>query len=93
MLMRSLRKSAVLGSCLLAGAAATSYAQSVSNLPPTVPSTAPTASKPRPPSTAKIYPNPGNGVEWVDEHHQATPPDNETGRRPYSVPHFGPPAN
>ena len=68
--MSSLLKSAALGVGLLAGVAATAHAQSVSALPPTSPSTAPTATAPAY-SSAKIYPNPGNNSSWQEEHSQS----------------------
>jgi len=67
--MSSLLKSTILGLGLLAGVAATAHAQSVSALPPTSPSTAPTATAPAY-SSAKIYPDPGGSVNFGAEHSQ-----------------------
>jgi hypothetical protein len=92
--MHSLLKSAVLGAGLLAGVAATAYAQSVSNLPPTNPAAAPTATPTAPaPSTAKIYPDPGSSNNWTQQNYQPTQNDNDPTRHPYSKPHFGPAAD
>jgi hypothetical protein len=91
--MRSLLKSTILGVGLIAGVSATTLAQSVSALPPTNPAPAPTATTPPVVSSAKIYPNPGVNGDWKEEHHQATESDNDNGRHPYSVGHFGPPPN
>jgi hypothetical protein len=70
--MSNLLKSTVLGVALLAGIAATAHAQSVSALPPTSPATAPSVATTPAYSSSKIYPNPGNGVTWQEEHYQAT---------------------
>ena len=91
--MQSLLKSMVLGVGLLAGVSVTAYAQSVSTVPPTSPATAPTATTPPVVSSAKIYPNPGRNTEWNEERYQATETDNDRGRHPYTVGHFGPPPN
>jgi hypothetical protein len=69
--MSSLLKSAVLSLGVLAGAAAVGHAQSVTSLPPSSPATAPTAATP--PSSAKIFPNPGGSTTWQEEHAQPTP--------------------
>ena len=91
--MHSLLKSTILGVGLIAGVSATVHAQSVSALLPTNPAPAPLATTPPVVSSAKIYPNPGVGGEWKEEHHQATETDNDPGRHPYSVGHFGPSPN
>jgi hypothetical protein len=91
--MHSLLKSTILGVGLIVGVGAAAHAQSVSALPPTNPAPVPTATTPPVVSTAKIYPNPGVNGEWKEEHHQATESDNDNGRHPYSVGHFGPPPN
>jgi hypothetical protein len=90
--MHKLLKSTVLGVGLLMGVTAAAYAQSVANLPPTSPATAPTATVP-PVSTANITPDPGSNGKWKEEHYQATQSDNDPGRHPYTVPHFGPAPN
>jgi hypothetical protein len=90
--MRSLLKSTVLGVGLLAGVAATAYAQSVANLPPASPAAAPAATTP-PVSSAKIYPDPGSNGAWKEEHHKAAQSDNDPGQHPYTMPHFGPAPN
>jgi hypothetical protein len=80
--MSSLLKSAVLGLGLLAGAAATVHAQSVSALPPTSP---PTAGAPAT-SSAKIVPNPGGGSSWQEERYQPGPNYGaDTSQHPYST--------
>jgi hypothetical protein len=91
--VQSLLKSMVLGVGLLAGVSATAYAQSVSTVPPTSPATAPTVTTAPAASTAKIYPNPGVGGSWQEEHHKATETDNDPGRQPYSKGSFGPRPN
>ena len=68
--MSSLLKSTVLGLGLLAGVATTAHAQSVSALPPTSPATASAAAGPAY-SSAKIYPDPGGGVNFAAEHSQS----------------------
>ena len=91
--MHRLLKSAYLCAGLSAGVFATAHAQSVSNLPPTGPSTAPTTTAARPPSSAKIYPNPGLATQWEEEHYKPTSSDNDPNRHPYSTSHFGAPPN
>jgi type II secretory pathway pseudopilin PulG len=91
--MRNLLKPMVLGVGLLVGVSATAYAQSVSNVPPTSPATAPTATTVPTPSTAKIYPNPGTNGSWQEEHYKATETDNDPARQPYSKSNFGPRPN
>ena len=61
--MPSLLKSTVLGFGLLAGLAATAYAQSVSALPPTTPTPAAVAP---PYSATKIRPSPGGSTVWQE---------------------------
>jgi hypothetical protein len=85
-------KSAVLSAGLLAGVTAGAYAQSVSNLPPTNPATAPTATVPAAPqaSTEKIYPDPGSSTNWTQQNYQPTQTTDNPALHPYSKPHFGP---
>jgi hypothetical protein len=70
--MSSLVKSTILSLGLLAGVAAVAHAQSVSSLPP---SGSPAAATGAPvySSTTKIFPNPGGGSSWQEEHYQAAP--------------------
>ena len=63
--MSSLLKSAVLSLGVLAGTAAVALAQSVSSLPPSSPTTAPTVATP--PSSTKIFPNPGGSTTWQEQ--------------------------
>ena len=77
--MVSLVKSTVLGFGLLAGVAATAYAQSVSALPPTTPST-----EAQPYSATKIHPNPGGSQVWRQEPNQPT-----ASYSPYPLPGSG----
>jgi hypothetical protein len=88
-----LLKSVCLCVGLSAGGFATAHAQSVSTLPPTGPSTAPTTTTTRPPSSTKIYPNPGLASQWEEEHYKPVEADSDLNRHPYSTPHFGPPPN
>jgi hypothetical protein len=91
--MHSLLKSAVLAAGVLVGVAGIANAQSVSSLPPAGPATAPTATTSSD-SSAKIYPDPGSGTKWKEEHYQAAQSANEPPERhPYSTPHFGPAPN
>jgi len=86
--MSSLLKSAVLSLGVLAGTAAVALAQSVSSLPPSGPATAPTASPP--PSSSKIFPNPGGNTTWQEEHAQpAVGYEADRSQHPYSS-SFGP---
>ena len=86
--MSSLLKSAVLSLGVLAGTAALAMAQSVSSLPPSSPATAPTAVAP--PSSAKIFPNPGGNTTWQEEHTQpAIGYEANRSQHPYS-PSIGP---
>jgi len=86
--MSSLLKSAVLSLGVLAGTAAVALAQSVSSLPPSSPATAPTVATP--PSSAKIFPNPGGNTTWQEEHAQpAVGYEAERSQHPYS-PSIGP---
>jgi hypothetical protein len=84
--MSNLLKSAVLSLGLLAGAA-TAHAQSVSALPPTSPPTAPTARDPVFSSTQSVFPKPGGGAVWQEEHHQpaAANYDSDKSQHPYST--------
>jgi hypothetical protein len=83
--MSGLLKSTVIGFGLLAGVAATAYAQSVSTLPPTSPATAPTAATP-PVSSSKIVPNPGGNGTWQEEHYQPTSGySTDKSQHPYST--------
>jgi hypothetical protein len=91
--MHNLLKPMVLGVGLLVGVSATAYAQSVSNVPPTSPATAPAATTAPAASTAKIYPNPGTNGSWQEEHYKATETDNDPARQPYSKSNFGPRPN
>lgn len=91
--MPNLLKSAVLGVGLLTGVVATAHAQSVAALPPTSSVPAPTVATPPAVSSAKIYPDPGSNGGWKEEHYQATDADNDPGRHPYTMPHFGPAPN
>jgi len=86
--MSSLLKSAVLSLGVLAGTAAVALAQSVSSLPPSSPATAPTVATP--PSSAKIFPNPGGNTTWQEEHAQpAVGYEADRSQHPYS-PSIGP---
>ena len=86
--MSSLLKSAVLSLGVLAGTAAVALAQSVSALPPSSPATAPTAATP--PTSAKIFPNPGDNTTWQEEHAQpAAGYEADKSQHPYS-PSIGP---
>jgi hypothetical protein len=81
--MSSLLKSAVLSLGVLAGTAAIALAQSVSSLPPSSPATAPTVATP--PSSAKIFPNPGANTTWQEEHAQpAVGYEADRSQHPYS---------
>lgn len=83
--MASLIKSTVLGLGLLAGVAATAYAQSVSSLPPAG-SAVPTAQSPVYSSTQSFYPKPG-GMEVLKEQHYQPPADyaSNPADHPYST--------
>ena len=82
--MSSLLKSAVLSLGVLAGTTLVALAQSVSSLPPSSPATAPTAATP--PSSAKIFPNPGGNTTWQEEHAQpAVGYDADKAQHPYST--------
>ncbi len=86
--MSSLLKSAVLSLGVLAGTAVVALAQSVSSLPPSSPATAPTVATP--PSSAKIFPNPGGNTTWQEEHAQpAVGYEADRSQHPYS-PSIGP---
>jgi hypothetical protein len=93
--MKNVLKSTVLGLALLAGAAATAQAQSVSSLPPTSPPAASTTPATTPPaaSTAKILPSPGDNSAWKEPHYQSTEADKDPARHPYTAPKFGPAPN
>jgi hypothetical protein len=81
--MSSLLKSAVLSLGVLAGTTAVALAQSVSSLPPSSPATAPTVATP--PSSAKIFPNPGANTTWQEEHAQpAVGYEADRSQHPYS---------
>ena len=81
--MSSLLKSAVLSLGVLAGTGAVALAQSVSSLPPSSPATAPTVATP--PSSAKIFPNPGANTTWQEEHAQpAVGSEADSWQHPYS---------
>ena len=83
--MSSLVKSAVLGLGVLVGVATTAHAQSVSALPPTSPPTVSATTAPAIPS-GKIFPNPGSGSTWQEQHYQ--PPagyDADASQHPYST--------
>jgi hypothetical protein len=83
--MSSLLKSTVLSLGVLAGTAAIALAQSVSSLPPSGPTTAPTVAT-SPPSTSKIFPNPGNNTTWQEEHAQpAAGYEADKSQHPYST--------
>ncbi len=83
--MSSLLKSAVLSLGVLAGTAAIALAQSVSSLPPSSPTTAPTIAT-SPSSTSKIFPNPGNNTTWQEEHAQpAVGYEADRSQHPYST--------
>lgn len=84
--MSSLLKITVLGLGLLAGGAATAYAQSVSALPPTSPGTAPAPATPPISSSQSFGPNPGVNSSWKEEHYN--PPsgyDADKSQHPYST--------
>jgi hypothetical protein len=85
--MSSLLKSTVIGFGLLAGVAATAYAQSVSTLPPTSPATAPTAAPAPVTSSAQpASPNPGSNSTWREEHYQPGPDyATDKSQHPYST--------
>jgi hypothetical protein len=86
--MPSFLKSAVLSLGVLAGTTLVALAQSVSSLPPSGPATAPTAATP--PSSAKIFPNPGSNTTWQEEHAQPTVGyEADRSQHPYS-PSIGP---
>jgi hypothetical protein len=86
--MPSFLKSAALSLGVLAGTTLAALAQSVSSLPPSSPATAPTAATP--PSSAKIFPNPGGNTTWQEEHAQpAVGYEADRSQHPYS-PSIGP---
>ncbi len=68
--MSSLLKSTALSLVLVAGVTAAAYAQSVSALPPAGGMT--TTAPPPVTSSAKIFPNPGAGSTWQEQHTQST---------------------
>lgn len=83
--MPSLLKSTVLGLGLLAGVAATAYAQSVSSLPPASGATVPTTVPPIASPTTSV-PKPGGQSSFQEEHYQP-PSDYEANKsaHPYST--------
>ncbi len=84
--MPSLLKSTVLGLGLLAGVAATAYAQSVSSLPPTGGATAPTTPPAVPSSTQSVFPKPGGQSLFQEDHYQAPADwDSNKNYHPYST--------
>ncbi len=84
--MPSLLKSTALGLALLAGVAATAYAQSVSSLPPAAGATAPTTPPPVTSSTQSFYPKPGGNGIWQEQHYQPSAAyDTEKAQHPYST--------
>ena len=84
--MPSLLKSTVLGLGLLAGVAATAYAQSVSSLPPTGGATAPTIPPAVTSPTQSILPKPGGGTPFEEGHYQAPADwDSNMNNHPYST--------
>src|SRR6266446_4707716 len=91
--MPSLLKSTVFGLGLLAGVAATAYAQSVSSLPPTGGATAPTTPPAVPSSTQSVFPKPGGQSLFQEDHYQATEQDNTPARHPYTSTGTGPRPN
>jgi hypothetical protein len=68
--MSSLFKSTILGLGLLAGVAATAYAQSVSSLPPASGATAPTSPPAVTPSTQSTLPKAGGQALFQEDHYQ-----------------------
>jgi len=92
--MSSLLKSAVLSLGVLAGTAAVALAQSVSSLPPSSPTAAPTVTTPsssnsegdkwQHPYSTSVGPQPGSHSSGKDEHYQATEGDDAPSRHPYS---------
>jgi hypothetical protein len=93
--MASLLKSTILSVGLLAGLAATAYAQSVSALPPSDNSASTqTARPPAFGSTQSFYPRPGGGQVIPQEGHQSQADWNsDRASRPYSTNGAGPKAN
>jgi hypothetical protein len=84
--MSSLLKSTILGMGLLAGVAATAYAQSVSNLPPTNPvTTAPNATAPVYSSTQPVGPNAGANSSWEHHYSPAAGYEADKSQHPYST--------
>ena len=100
--MSSLLKSTVLSLGVLAGTAAVALAQSVSALPPSSPTTAPTVSTPsssnyegdkwQHPYSTSVGPQPGSHSSGKDEHYEPTAGDNDPSRHPYSA-NLGPKTN
>ncbi len=68
--MRGLLRSTALDLWLLAGVAATAYAQSVSSLPPTGGATAPTTPPAVTSSTQSVLPKPGGQSLFQEDHYQ-----------------------
>jgi hypothetical protein len=91
--MASLLKSTILSVGLLAGVAATAYAQSVSALPQDSSVPAQTARSPVYGSTQSFYPKPG-GAQVILEHTQSQADWNSyRAQHPYSTNGTGPKAN
>ena len=92
--MSSLLKSTVLSLGVLAGTAAVALAQSVSALPPSSPTTAPTVSTPsssnsegdkwQHPYSTSVGPQPGSHNSGKDEHYEANDGDKDPSRHPYT---------
>ena len=84
--MSKFLKSAALGIGLLAGTALAAQAQSVSSIPPTTNSAAPSVPTQPYVSTQTIVPDPGGSVKIRSEHYQgATKPGPDLVDHPYST--------
>ena len=82
--MPALLKSMLLGLGLLAGAAMTANAQSVSALPPTGSAAAPATTPSY--SSTKIVPKPGGSSVWQEQRYQPGPDyDADKSQHPYST--------
>ncbi len=84
--MPSLLKSSVLALGLLAGVAATAYAQSVSSLPPAGAAPVATAPPAVTSSTQGFFPKPGGNTVFQENHHQPVAGyDSDKSQHPYST--------